>query len=375
MNKRKTRFIAALAACLGASALFAAPSNAADKFAGVNLEPTKFGQISELKDIKEFCGTKKIKVALSDGWGANSWRKITLAEAMDEASKCPNITEFRYTDGQGNPEKQISDIQGLIAQKFDVIILYPDGGEAILKAMRQATQAGIAVVPYMIGEQFPGKRGEDYLLVATERVSSVGEAIGEWTAKNLNGKGNVVVLGGTPGNPTSAGIAEGWKKVFAKHPDIKVLEGPVDTNWDPAEAQKVMAAMLGKYEKIDAVMHDYGQGAMGALRAFVAAGRPIPLWVGQDSNELACNWYDLKDKNPGFKLAGVSARTWLARLALRKAVAAVQGIDDTEPSIVALPLTEDSTDANLQPRCDKSLPQDAILSTQLSPEKLKALFK
>lgn len=373
--KRLALLTGVAAACLGVMAIAASPGMAADKFAGVNLEPTKFGQVSELKDIKEFCGTKEIKVALSDGWGANSWRKITLAEVMDEASKCPNIKEVRYTDGQGNPQKQISDIQGLIAQKFDVIVLYPDGGEAILKAMRQATQAGIAVVPYMIGEQFPGTRGEDYLLVATERVSSVGEVIAEWTVRNLNGEGNVIVLGGTPGNPTSAGIAEGWKKVFAKHPGIKVLEGPVDTNWDPAEAQKLMAAMLGKYEKIDAVMHDYGQGSMGALRAFVAAGRQIPLWVGQDANELACAWYDLKDKNPGFKLAGVSARTWLSRLALRKAVAAVQGIDDTEPTVVALPLAEDSTDANLQPRCDKSLPPDAILSTQLSPDQLKALFK
>lgn len=373
--KRGVGLLGVAVACLGVLGLAAMSAQADDKFAKVNLEPTKFGPASDLVDIKAFCGTKEIKVALSDGWGANSWRKITLAEAMDEAAKCPNITEFRYTDGQGNPQKQISDIQGLIAQKFDVIILYPDGGEAILKAMRQATQAGIAVVPYMIGEQFPGTRGEDYLLVATERVSSVGEAIAEWTVKQLNGEGNVIVLGGTPGNPTSAGIAEGWKSVFAKHPGIKVLEGPVDTNWDPAEAQKVMASMLAKYPKIDAVMHDYGQGSMGALRAFIAANRPIPLWVGQDANELACAWYELKDKNPNFKLAGVSARTWLARLALRKAVAAVQGIDNTEPTVVALPLAEDSTDPNLQPRCDKTLPPDAILSTQLSPEKLQALFK
>ena len=80
-------------------------------------------------------------------------------------------------------------------------------------------------------------------------------------------------------------MAEGWKAVFDKHSGIKVLEGPVDTNWDPAEAQRVMAGMLAKYPQIDAVMSDYGLGSMGALRAFVAAGRKIPLWPGQDANQ------------------------------------------------------------------------------------------
>src|SRR3954471_9468254 len=80
---------------------------AADKFAGLDMAPTKVGTIAELKDIKEFCGTKKIRVALSDGYGENSWRKITRAEFEDEASKCPNITEVRYTNGQANPTNKI----------------------------------------------------------------------------------------------------------------------------------------------------------------------------------------------------------------------------------------------------------------------------
>jgi len=194
--------------------------------------------------------------------------------------------------------------------------------------------------------------------------------------KQLNGKGNVIVLGGTPGNPTSAAMAEGWKAVFDKHPGIKVLEGPVDTNWDPAEAQRVMASMLAKYPQIDAVMSDYGLGSMGALRAFVAAGRKIPLWPGQDANELGCFWEDHKADNPDFKLATVTARTWLVRVALRKAVGAVQGISDTEPSIIVLPLAEDSTssDPALAPKCVRTLPPDAILSTMLPKEKLEKLF-
>ena len=203
----KSRYIyAALGvavAGIGLSLLAATPSRAESPFAKLDLAATKVGVPADMLDIKQFCGTKKVKVALSDGWGENSWRKTVRAEFEDEAAKCPNITETRYTDGEGKPEKQIADIQGLIAQHFDIILLYPDGGEALLKVMRQATEAGIAVVPYDIGENKFGTLGKDYLLTTTESQVGIGRVLAEWTVKQKP-KGNVVVLGGTPGNPTTA---------------------------------------------------------------------------------------------------------------------------------------------------------------------------
>jgi ribose transport system substrate-binding protein len=362
---------------LAASACLAMAGVAQADEAKVDLAKDKVGTPSEMQDISKYCGTKDIKVAMADGYGANSWRKITRAEFEAEAKKCPNIKEVRYTDAQGNVQKAISDIQGLVAQQFDVILVFPDGGEAVVRAMRQATSAGAVVIPYMVGAHFPGERGKDFEMVATESVEANGRVKAQWIADHLNGKGNVIVLGGTPGNPTSAAEAVGWKEVFAKYPDIKVLEGPVTTNWDPAETQRVMSGLLAKYDKIDAVYSDYGLGSMGALRAFVAAGRQIPLWAAQDANELGCFWQENKAANPNFQMGNVSGRNWIVRLALRKGVAAVEGIPNDEPSIIELPLVEDtfSSDAKLQPACDKGLPPDALLSSGLSTDELKALFK
>jgi ribose transport system substrate-binding protein len=366
---RRARVMLALAATVS---LFGVSAKSAE----FNLSPDKVGTPAEMQDMSNFCGDKKIKVALADGYGANSWRKITRAEFESEAKKCPNITEVRYTDAQGNVQKAISDIQGLVAQKFDVILVFPDGGEAVVRAMRKATAAGAVVIPYMVGANFPGERGKDFAMVATESVESNGRVKAQWVADHLDGKGNVIVLGGTPGNPTSTAEAIGWKEVFAKYPDIKVLEGPVTTNWDPAETQRVMSGLLAKYDKIDAVYSDYGLGSMGALRAFVAAGRQIPLWAAQDANELGCFWQEHKADNPGFQMGNISGRNWIVRLALRKGVAAAEGIDNAEPSIIELPLVEDSfsSDAKLQPACDKTLPPDALLSSGLSLDELKALF-
>lgn len=340
-----------------------------------DVSPKKVGSISELQDIKDFCGTKPIRVALSDGNGGNSWRRITLAEFKDEAAKCSNIVEVKYTDGQGNPQKQIADILGLAAQKYDVIVVNPDSGEALIRTMRQATKAGSMVIPFTVGETFAGTPGKDYLVAVTESVINGGKLNAEWVAKQLNGKGNIIVFGGSPGNGFTNTLAQAWKEVWAKYPDIKVLEGPIDTNWDPAQYQQIMAGLLAKYPQIDAVYSDYGTGSVGALRAYLAAGRKIPVWSSGDANELGCFWKDNVAANPDFKLATWSSRTWLVRLALRKGVAAAQGLDNHEPSIVNLPMEEDSADPALQPKCETSLPPDAILSSKLSKQQLADLFK
>ena len=361
---------AAVAAVFVAGSML--PAAAQSKFAGLDMAPDKIGGIQDMQDMSKFCGTKKIKVAFSDGWGGNYWRQITRREFEDEAKKCPNITEVRYTDGEFKAEKQISDIQGLIAQKFDVIIVFADTGVAQLKVMRQATNAGIAVVPFTTGEAPFGQMGKDYLVRVTERQTELGKMLATWMVKTLNGKGNVIVQGGTAGNPMTASQAIGWREVFAKNPGIKVLEGPVDTNWDPALAQKVTAAEIAKYPQIDGIMAE----TTGPIRAFVAAGRPIPAFAGQDLNELSCLWQDLHGSNPAFKLATASAHTWLARLALRKGVAAAEGLSNTEPSLINLPFSEDSTssDPALAVKCDKSLPPTAIPSAMVSKDEMRQLL-
>lgn len=334
----------------------------------VKLHPEKKGSVADFQPISKFCGTKPLKVALSDGWGGNYWRHIQRAEFEDEASKCKNIAEVRYTDGEFKPEKQIADIEGLIAQKYDVIVAFLDTGAAILKATREATGAGIATIPFSTGESFPGL-GKDYIDRVTESQSEVGAQAAEWLVKTLHGKGNIIMFGGTPGNPMTAAQVVGWRPVFAKYPGIKVLEAePVPTMWDPAVAQQKTAALIAKYPQIDGIYSE----TVGPIRAFVAAGRPIPAYVGQSLMDLSC----ITAEHPEMKMMSIDAHTWMVRNALRKGLAAANGMDNNEPSLIKLPYSEDTTskDPKLALKCDKSMPMDSIPSSMLSkPQQVKAL--
>ncbi|KQV41344.1 substrate-binding domain-containing protein [Rhizobium sp. Root1204] len=344
-----------------------------------NLYPTKVGTIDELRPISDFCGTKPIKVAYSSGISSDPWRKISRREFELEAAKCKNITDVRYTDAQGSVEKQISDITGLAAQGFNVIIVYPDGGESLLRAMSQATKMGAKVVPFYGGTSYPGKAGKDYVAMVTNDQGLEGKMAAEWIAKELNGQGNIIYLGGAAGATSVKSHFEGAMGVFKNYPGIKLLEpGPITTNWDRAQEQKIMTSLLAKHEKIDAVMSDYGIGSMGALRAFEIAGRPIPLWTTRDGNEVACFWYSHKDANPKFQLFTTSAGTWLTRIALRKGVAAAEGIDNDEPSIFHDPVIDNTTssDPKVKPICDPDLPPGAHVSTfTMTKSELQDVFK
>ena len=361
--------VAMAAGCAGASA-------AELDYAKMELGQGKVGLRKDLGDIKPLCGDKKLRVAMSVGWGGNSWFKIARKEFEVEAAKCPNITEVAYTDGQGNPEQQIADVQSLAAQGFDVIVAFPGGGEALVRAMRQAMKAGAVVVPYATGRSFPGEPGKDYVLTVTDDNQAEAELLAQWLADKLKGKGNVIMYGGTPGNSLTASELVAVKKVFGKYPDIKLLEEPVVTNWVPSEYTTKTTGVLSKYPKIDAIFSDFGLGVMGALRAFKAAGRPIPLVVAQDGNELACFWEDNKTTEPGFQIATINySGPWMAAWGLRKGLAAINGMKSSEPTIIQETMAEDSTNPALAPKCNRGLPPDALpANTTLTDEQLKQLL-
>jgi ribose transport system substrate-binding protein len=315
-----------------------------------------------------WCGSEEITIALADGFGGNSWRQITRAEFEDEAKKCPNVKETVYTDGQGNTQKAISDIKGLVAQGVNAIIVFPDAGEAVLPAIREGYEAGTVMVPYRVSAG--GEPGTDYHYFIPTDFEQDGVRWAKWMAEALDGKGNVVYLGGPPANSESLAKAKGIASVFEDFPDVKVIgEKPYQvTNWDAAETQKAVTALLARYSKIDGVIMDFG--AQSVIPEFQAAGAPLPAIATEDSNEVACAWKKLKDEHPTFQYMSVSAQNWHIRTAVRFAVAEAAGGEVPDKSSVKNEVFDDSINGEV--KCDPSLPEDVFLSSRLTKEQIEA---
>ena len=147
--------------------------------------------------VPAWCGAKEIKLGFTDGFGGNSWRLVTTAAARDEASKCPSVTSIDYADGQGDTQKAISDIQGMVAKGVDALVVFPDAGEAILPALRSSYKAGVVTVPYRVTPG--GEAGIDYDVFVDTDVKEAGKLWGQWILENLPDGGNVLFLSGPAG--------------------------------------------------------------------------------------------------------------------------------------------------------------------------------
>jgi ribose transport system substrate-binding protein len=377
-DKRRTR-LAAIAAMLVAAALLMAACGdddegdsaaAAGGAATADPAPASGGT-----GVDSWCGDKEVVLGIQDGGGLNGWSKESLKQVQLEADKCPAIKEQKVVNAGFDVQKAISGFNGLVAQGANAIVIIPDaGGPAEVPAIRNATRRGVKVVPWA-SEPGAGEAGTDYVTYVDWDTKAAGRTWAEWLVKQIGGKGNVVFLGGPAGNFVDRDTFAGASEVLSQSPDVKlVTDKPAVANWDPAQTQKVTAGLLAKTPQIDGIIVADGQSGAGAIRAFKAAGKKIPPIATLEANEIACLWQDAKDAGKPFPLMTLSARNWLGRYAVRKAVAAVNGLEEPSKSIVELPIYEDS-EGGKAPECRPDAAPDSFFSNEASDEELDKIMQ
>jgi ribose transport system substrate-binding protein len=177
------------------------------------------------------------------------------------------------TDAALDPARQADQVRDLIAQQVDVMIIWPVNGKAIVPAARQVAQAGIPVV---ISNSMIDESGIDAMTTYTgpDDYAEAQEA-GRLMVEALNGKGNVVLLNGTPGYKMAQLRYDGFMDVISKHPEIKVLDSQ-PANMSQAKGQSLMENYITRFGKqIDGVYSvdsGVGFGALTAARAAIKEG-------------------------------------------------------------------------------------------------------
>ncbi|MGG7565515.1 substrate-binding domain-containing protein [Rhodovulum sp. DZ06] len=331
-------------------------------------------RVDQGADIAPLCGDAPIRVALVDGWGGDTWRKITFAELQDEASKCPNVTAEDHTDAGGDQQTYAAAINGYSLQGYEIVLAFTDFGDAAMPAYRAAYQGGAAMVPYF--GVLSGTPGVDYAVNPYQDSEAIGRQYADWLDTALDGKGDVLMSGGPAGAASSASFLKGFKEGLAQYPGLKLLDDDfIAMNWNPADAQKAAAGLIAKYgDSIDAIASDYGVTSLATIKAFQQAGVRVPaIATIATSNELNCMYTEAAEAGAAWKYLAVDGSTADVRFALRQALAAHNGVEFDEPLGVAPYVYADST-TGVMPKCSDTAPPDADLSSLMPEEKLNALF-
>jgi ribose transport system substrate-binding protein len=253
-------------------------------------------------------GGKTINVAFFTALG-NTYLEATYdGLRRGFAGKDVAITPF---DSQFDSQKQYGQIQDAIASgKFDAFVIFPVDGNAIVPLMKQASDAGIAVIDtdFPIGPRFdavdpqaPGVAGS-VLLPAVDS----GKALGDMTVAACRGHDpcKVALLPGFLGSPFDTAALGAIRDVIGSHPEIQVVatqEGRLLAAPALAAAQNILQANpdLNVFTTIG------DQMASGAERAVRGAGKDGIAIIGEAASEVGVQavrdgrWYGTTVALPG----------------------------------------------------------------------------
>jgi ribose transport system substrate-binding protein len=176
-------------------------------------------------------------------------------------------------DSQADAAKQSDQIGDLVAQHVDVMVVWPANGKANVPAVKRAFEAGIPVV--ITNSKIDDSGKEFTATFSGPDDYAEAKLAGELMVKALNGKGNVVIIGGLPGYTVSQLREKGFRDAIAKS-DIKVLDAQ-PANWSREKAQSLMENYVTRFGKqIDGVYSadsGMGVGALSAIQAAVKEGK------------------------------------------------------------------------------------------------------
>jgi D-xylose transport system substrate-binding protein len=207
-------------------------------------------------------------------------------EAAMKAELAKKGATYISADAGGSPEKQLSDIDGLIAKGAKALIVLAMDKDAIVPALAKAKQRGIPVVAYDRLIEAPGVY---YITFDNKEVGRM-EARGVFSVKPT---GNYVFIKGSSTDPNADFLREGQQEVLEaaiKSGAIKVVGEEYTDGWKPDVAQKNMEQILTRNNnKVDAVVASNDGTAGGVVAALSARGiSGVPV-SGQDGDHAALN--------------------------------------------------------------------------------------
>lgn len=208
----------------------------------------------------------------------------------DEAAIKEQLAKLGATyvsaDAGGSPEKQLADVDGLIAKGAKALIVLAMDKDAIVPALAKARQRNIPVVAY---DRLIEQPGVFYITFDNKEVGRM-QARAVLAARP---KGSYVMIKGSPTDPNADFLRAGQQEVLAdaiKKGDVRIVGEEYTEGWKPEVAQKNMEQILTRNgNKVDAVVASNDGTAGGVVAALGARGiSGVPV-SGQDGDHAALN--------------------------------------------------------------------------------------
>lgn len=233
-------------------------------------ETKETGQSSKKAEKKE---KKQIQIGVALYSIQNEYTK-RFARAVQKQAEEQDI-EVKLYDGNYDASRQNRQVKEMIKEGVDGILLIPQNSKECVSGVETAKEAQIPVIS--VNTKVDSDKITAYV---GSNDMEAGKMVAGCIVKALNGEGNVVIIEGPSGQSAQIERMKGIKQVIKEYPDIHIIAKKT-ANWSRMEAKSVMQKWLQTFDRIDAVIAENDDMALGALEEIEKSDSEIKV-VGID---------------------------------------------------------------------------------------------
>ena len=196
------------------------------------------------------------------------WREKQNAE-LRMGAYCQGHVELRFASAYDSDERQVEQIDSLVATGVNLLIVAPNQVKTISPAIDRAHDKGI---PVIIFERKTSS--EKFTAFISADNYEMGRVMGDYIAGQLHGKGRVMEIMGLKGSSPAIERHKGFADAIRKHPDIEVV-ATLQGDWTEESAVKAVKDYQGRLDHIDFVFGQNDRMAIGARKALSSLYSPL----------------------------------------------------------------------------------------------------
>jgi galactofuranose transport system substrate-binding protein len=193
--------------------------------------------------------------------------------------------KFKVTNANGDPSKQLTDSQQLVAQGVDLLWTNPAEPPGWSVVQQKAKAAGI---PYMNWSSIPVADATTNATVAQAQAGAlVAQPAADWIKAKQGGKADVALLVSLTDPGFQARADAFKKKLLELAPGAKIIATAPGGFTDPSVAEKATLNLIRAHPSLKMVFADWDGASLGAAQAAREAGKTDPdqfYIAGQDGS-------------------------------------------------------------------------------------------
>lgn len=224
---------------------------------------------AEIAKIKSMNATAVIPMHIMSG----DWSQAQI-NGLKYQFEIMGVEVLAVTDAGFKAEKQVSDIETLLAKNPDILISIPTDPTATAPAYRKAAEQGVILV-FMDNVPNGFVAGKDYISAVSADNMGNGVASAHLMAKALNQQGEIGIIFHAADFFVTAQRYEGFKKTIEEnYPNINIVaEQGIGGPDFPGDAEKAASAMIVSNSNLDGIWAVWDQPAEGVMEAARANGK------------------------------------------------------------------------------------------------------